>query len=501
MPAQISFERSFASNALSEYWSDDNDKDPKNVYISTKKKYKFDCPVCKHSFMKALNEISRTTKGGFCPYCSNKKLCDDNDCKSCNERSFASDTRSKYWSSINEVSPREVFKYTSKKFYFDCNVCKHTFIISIAQVSLGQFCQFCGHTQLCTDNDCDFCYKKSFASHPNSKYLSKLNNVNPRSLFKSSPKKYLFDCNVCKHSDMISLQSMSGANRICSFCTNQRLCNKKCNFCKKKSFASSSKKKYWSEKNQVKPRDVFKSTHKKYWFNCDVCDHDFEASPHNVTIGHFCPYCSNNKLCNSDCDSCKEKSFESSPMAKFWSTENNIDPRFVFINANIKYKFDCPNCNKIYVASPNSIFRGVWCKCTKHKTEKKLYEFLDTNCDSVIDTQKTFKWCKNKHSLPFDFYIADYKLIIELDGAQHFRQISNWKSPEQRQKIDKYKMDLANKHGYSVIRIWQEDVFGDKNNWERLLDYIKEYNKPRNIFIGDVYTEYEFWTKIKHIQV
>ena len=28
--------------------------------------------------------------------------------------------------------------------------------------------------------------------------------------------------------------------------------------------------------------------------------------------------------------------------------------------------------------------------------------------------------------LPFDFYIPDLDLIIELDGDQHFEQVSNW---------------------------------------------------------------------------
>ena len=502
MPSQINFERSFASNSLSEYWSEDNDVNPRDVYKSTKKKYKFDCPMCKHSFMKELGEISRPTKGGFCPYCTNRMLCDNNNCKKCNKNSFASDVRSKYWSNLNEVSARQVFKYSAKKFYFDCNVCKHIFLMSLVQISQGQFCQFCGCAQLCTDNDCNSCYEKSFASEPNSKYFSKLNKVDPRDLFKSSHKKYLFDCDICKHSYMSTLNTMTKIKRrVCPFCTNKLLCDDlKCNFCKEKSFESHTKKIYWSEKNKVKPRDVFKSTHEKYWFKCDICDHEFKISLNDVTTGKYCPYCANKKLCNNDCDSCKEKSLESSPMAKYWSIENNTEPRFVFKYARVKYKFDCPNCNKIYVAKPNSVSRGFWCGCTKNKTEKKLYDFLDDNYDSVIDAQKTFKWCRNKKLLPFDFYIADYKLIIELDGPQHFRQVSNWASPEQCQTSDKYKMDLANEHGYSIIRICQEDVYGDKNNWQRLLDYIKEYSKPRNIFIGDIYATDKFWSKLKHTQ-
>ena len=35
-----------------------------------------------------------------------------------------------------------------------------------------------------------------------------------------------------------------------------------------KSFASHEKSKYWSDKNELKPYQVSKNSHKKYLFNC-----------------------------------------------------------------------------------------------------------------------------------------------------------------------------------------------------------------------------------------
>jgi len=54
---------------------------------------------------------------------------------------------------------------------------------------------------------------------------------------------------------------------------------------------------------------------------------------------------------------------------------------------------------------------------------------------------------------------------MELDGAHHFEQVSNWKSPEENHKRDVYKEKCANDNGYSIIRILQEYVADDKNNW------------------------------------
>ena len=80
-------------------------------------------------------------------------------------------------------------------------------------------------------------------------------------------------------------------------------------------------------------------------------------------------------------------------------------------------------------------------------------------------TQFKQEWCKRIQYLPFDFCIPELKIIIELDGAQHFRQVSNWSSPEEQFDNDLYKEKCANENGYSTIRLLQEDVANDTNNW------------------------------------
>ena len=86
--------------------------------------------------------------------------------------------------------------------------------------------------------------------------------------------------------------------------------------------------------------------------------------------------------------------------------------------------------------------------------------------------------------MPFDFVLEDKKIIIELDGPQHFKQISNWQSPQKTQQNDKYKMKCANNNGYSIIRLLQEDVFYDTYDWlKELINNIKSINKTQNIFM------------------
>lgn len=417
-----------------------------------------------------------------------RKLCFDKDCKICLNKSFASHDKSKYWSNENGIEPRYVFKGSDKKYMFDCD-CGHTFESVLKNITIKNcWCFYCSNKILCNDKNCNICLEKSFASHERSKYWSKENKVEPRNVFKGSDTKYLFDCD-CGHIFRSTLGNIIINGTWCPYCSNNKLCfDKNCKICLYKSFACHDRSKYWSKENKIEPRNVFKASDNKYKFDCD-CNHTFESKLGHITVdGIWCPYCSNSKLCSdNNCKICFEKSFASHERSKYWSKENKIESRYVFKVSGKKYLFDCPYCNEIYEGILSNItVNNTWCSCTINKTEAKLYDFLTNTCKMQVEKQAKFDWCKNKKLLPFDFYIEKYKLIIELDGPQHFKQISNWQSPEEIQKNDKYKMKCANENGYSIIRILQENVFNDKNDWKnKLKESIKEYDNPSNIFIGD----------------
>ena len=59
--------------------------------------------------------------------------------------------------------------------------------------------------------------------------------------------------------------------------------------------------KFWSEQNNIPPKNVYKSSNTKYKFNCNKCNHIFESTPRNISYGGTnCSYCSNRKLCKND---------------------------------------------------------------------------------------------------------------------------------------------------------------------------------------------------------
>jgi len=160
-----------------------------------------------------------------------------------------------------------------------------------------------------------------------------------------------------------------------------------------------------------------------------------------------------------------------------------------YINNQTKMKYIC-NCKNESSIIFMHFQNGVRCNLCKNKTEKKLLKWLKEQ-NVNIEYQVKFNWCKNKKFLPFDFVLENYKLIIELDGPQHFIQISNWKSPEETQKVDKYKMECALENGYRIIRICQRIVLADKEYWEnQLLEAIN--SKEKLIKIGSVYDQVKY---------
>ena len=91
----------------------------------------------------------------------------------------------------------------------------------------------------------------------------------------------------------------------------------------------------------------------------------------------------------------------------------------------------------------------------------------------------------------FDFLLDEYRIFLEIDGDQHFRQVRNWKPPEVVQARDITKMEGAIKNVYSVIRMYQRDVYNNAIQWrEILLDIIANAHKfrltPKLIMVDNV---------------
>jgi very-short-patch-repair endonuclease len=305
----------------------------------------------------------------------------------------------------------------------------------------------------------------------------------------------------------IRLNSINQFNSWCGFCSNppQKLCeNNDCKSCFENSFASHEKSKYLHDKT-INPRTLFKNTHNKFLFNCDKCNHIFETALYKIQCNRWCGFCSNppKKLCeDNECKSCFEKSFASHEKSKYWDIEKNngIMPRYIFKFSGNKHWINCNKCYQTFETRIGHVtfYNSIGCPYCLNKTEQMLFDKLVLYYP-LLKRQYKKDWCKKINYLPFDFVIEYLKIIIELDGDQHFEQISNWLSPEKTQENDLYKMKCANENGFSVIRILQQDVYYNKYDWlDELMKNI-EMLKADNVI--NIYmckgNEYDCFNSIK----
>jgi very-short-patch-repair endonuclease len=488
----VCFNRSFASQPRAKYWLVDKNKGllPREAFKGSGKKYWFKCEDPLHpNFSMKLDNI---LKGGWCQLCGRKKI--SAKMKLCTDinKSFAKHAKAHLWNYElnNSVKPENVYLNSNDKYWFKCDKCFHDFDTSPNHTQIG--CPYCAHQKLCNDHKCKICFDKSLASQEMAKWFSPKNidasgkRIEPRDLFKSSGKTYLFfhDCGI-DHEFRASLDNVFNG-RFCPYCAipGHQLCENDCQNCFTRSFASTINSKFLDP--AFNARNLFKFSNKEYYFFCP-CGHSFPASLNSVSQGTWCPYCCepSQKLCEkSDCEQCYNKSFASSKNLYMWVDVE--DPRKVFKRSDSQmYNFKC-KFGHLFQSYARNVDSNEICIACKNKTQKKLSDWLKgkipSDCD-VVDN-KTFDWCIKIRPLPFDICIDKLKLIIELDGDQHFEQIANWTSPELTRENDVYKMQRALVNGYSVIRILQTDVWFDQNNWQdSLIPVLRNYDNPTVIYL------------------
>ncbi len=142
----------------------------------------------------------------------------------------------------------------------------------------------------------------------------------------------------------------------------------------------------------------------------------------------------------------------------------------VYKNTHTSVECICKDGHECYPL-PHSIQQGSgMCGICKYKTEKILIEYCSTLCNA--SSQFSPEWCINintKYHFRYDVLLFD-KLIIELDGGQHFKDVEHWNSiSSEVQSRDVYKMKKAFDNGYSLLRLSQEEVWKNKIDWKQII--------------------------------
>lgn len=204
---------------------------------------------------------------------------------------------------------------------------------------------------------------------------------------------------------------------------------------------------------------------------CKIDGYEWRAIPSSLLIGRGCPKCG--RLRSSKVRAKPHKEF----VKELYEINPDIEVLSKYKTNNTKIKCRCLIDGNEWETQPSVLLMGCGCpKCNASKGEKAVADYLKAN-DIPYKPQHSFKGCKYKQSLLFDFYLPTLNTAIEYDGQQHFEPVEIFGGEQgfKEQKIkDNIKDNYCKKKGISLIRIPYtiEDI--DRYLGERLANIVKD---------------------------
>jgi hypothetical protein len=349
----------------------------------------------------------------------------------------------------------------------------------------------CSKRNLCDDVKCTICFNKSFASSDRAKYWSDKNPVSPRTVFKCSGKKFIFNCDTCSKEFTSILNNITNKGSWCKPCG--YVSSREKQSMKLEEFIILARNKHGDTYDYFKV--IMNGADINIIIICKIHG-EFSQTPHAHLQGNGCPQCGINRAA----DSCRDTLDEFIAKAKEVHKNKYSYPKFIYIDSKTPGMINCMEHGE-FSQTPKNHLQGQGCpQCgTNNLTEIKLYEWLKSIYPNAVKGYKA-DWCINPLSgryLPYDFIIPDKMTIIELDGNHHFKQVSNWDNPLYTMKRDIFKMQMAKDNGYKIIRIYQPDVYKNNNEWlnENLLSEINNSDRT-DIFISSIENIYDEHIKL-----
>lgn len=133
-----------------------------------------------------------------------------------------------------------------------------------------------------------------------------------------------------------------------------------------------------------------------------------------------------------------------------------------YINAKTKLQLMCDKGHYFESTFDNFKSNGSRCpKCNRSIGEERVSYYLSKHTIKYAE-QYRFDECKFKYTLPFDFYLPDYNILIEYDGIQHFEIIEYFGGLDgfiETKIRDTIKNDYCKKNNIQLLRIpyWEFD--------------------------------------------
>lgn len=268
--------------------------------------------------------------------------------------------------------------------------------------------------------------------------------------------------------------------------------------------------KYWDyQKNTYNPCKIAVGSRKKVWIKCQNCDyHDsYELYAYALKQGTRCPYCAGKTVHALD-----SFGYKYEQAVALWSQLNSISPFDISYGSGKDIYIKCINeIHEDYKTKPyrakEHYFQCPKCsnEMTKSYLQEKVESYLRNKYKFKINTEESCsivpvnpKRIKNSN-MPYDIEVKELKLIIEVNGEQHYN-ITGWTKKhaernntsaeselKKRKLYDRYKRYVAhvNKYNFLTIPYW----FEFQDSYKGLIDckIMKIILKSPTLCFGDFY--------------
>ena len=212
------------------------------------------------------------------------------------------------------------------------------------------------------------------------------------------------------------------------------------------------------EVNGIIITERFKTDRKRYRYKCAKCGFDCGAHYNNgekneefniteaaLKAGAGCSCCCNQITV---CD------INSISVIDPWMLDflkNKEDGLKYTHGAKKEVMCKCPDCKRECLMNVYNIwrYRSISCSCGDGVSyPEKVMTFLLEELGVKFKRQlskTTFEWCEDRY---YDFYLTDYNCIVEVNGAQHYRNNTGFATTLEYQILnDKHKKDIALANG------------------------------------------------------
>jgi hypothetical protein len=306
-----------------------------------------------------------------------------------------------------------------------------------------------------------------------------LNNITPSEVTYGSNAKYYFKCPRGIHkSELKKIKSIGNRKILCD------LCNSFAQFLIDL-YGKDALELYWDyHRNKVNPWNITACDgEKKVWIKCQEKDYhgSYETVTSSFNKGDRCSYCSSHKIHVLD-----SLGTQYPKTIELWSSKNEKSPYEYSCGTQqeVWWKCDCDkheNYCRSVLGSKRYDFRCP--ECVRERDESFLQEKVrlylnelgyallhEHKCNIISKNPKS----KTNGSMPYDNEVVELRLICEIHGEQHYKEISGkWFNSDfdfhKRKLYDRYKRIFAKSQGYEYLEIpyWTDDK---DETWKKLID-------------------------------